>query len=298
MYKTKPENISLENAKKVLDFLLKNRFLTVYFTGGEPTLHPDIVDIVRYANGLGLVTSMTTNGTSSTKTVEELKEAGLYLLSVSLDHWDAGKCENIRGYRGVKHREEEVIKFGKDIGLRIYALAYLNPDLIHDGIEVFMRYVNHRLGVPFGFCYPTESSVNTYRLNGRHYVDGELNVKLREAIQAILSLKRQGFGVANVETYVEDILRFFENSAPNFYCRGGEDVVYIDWLGDVYPCFLRRKLFNLLRGGETSLLKNVRCNECLISCFREPSILPEALASPKLLLKEARYSFDMRSMIA
>lgn len=294
MHKKRQESISLEDAKKILDLLLENRFLIVYFTGGEPTLHPNIADIVRYANRLGLMTTMTTNGTATKSVLRSLKNSGLYLLSVSLDHWDPAVCEETRGYKGIMARQEEAIRYARQIGLRTYALTVLNPLILGEGAERLVRYVNQVLGVPFGFCYPTMSDVNTYCL-GTAFSQEALFEKSRRNMEAILSMKRNGFEIANAGTYIEDILRTHEGKTPNFYCRGGEAVVYIDWLGDVYPCFLKGKLFNALNGEEPRFLENVRCNDCLINCFREPSLIP-AFSSPKLLIKEALYARPTRKL--
>ncbi|MFH1327578.1 MAG: radical SAM protein [Candidatus Bathyarchaeota archaeon] len=297
MHKQKPEHISLDDSQRILDFLSENRFLTVYFTGGEPTLHPKLTDIVRYADKVGLVTSITTNGTCSKETILRLKNAGLYNLSVSLDHWDAELCEKIRGYRGIKTKEEEIITYAKDIGLRVYALAFLNPFLIRDGVENLVKHVNLNLGVPFGFCYPTQCETNSFQL-GSTLSEDELCQHLAKSIEKIFHLKKKrGFKIVNPSAYLEDILRSYAKRKPNFYCKGGKDVVYIDWRGDVYPCFLKTKIFNLLNGDKPNFLEKVACNECLINCFREPSLLPYSLSSPKLFLKEASCSHSIRDMI-
>jgi MoaA/NifB/PqqE/SkfB family radical SAM enzyme len=55
MHRKKPEHISLSDAKKVLKTLEDQKFLIVYLTGGEPTLHPHVVEIVEYADELGLI---------------------------------------------------------------------------------------------------------------------------------------------------------------------------------------------------------------------------------------------------
>ena len=118
MHAMEPAQISLADAKNVLDFLARKRFLIVYITGGEPTLHPNITEIVEYANELGLVTTMTTNGTASKDLLIDLKNAGLYLLSVSLDHWDPLICEKIRGHKDIMVKQIETIEFLK----KIYAI--------------------------------------------------------------------------------------------------------------------------------------------------------------------------------
>jgi len=295
MHRREPQQISLEDARRVLDFLAKNGFLIAYFTGGEPTLHPNVVEIVDHANKLGLVATMTTNGSVGKDLLTELKEAGLYLLSVSLDHWDPSVCEKIRNHRDIMAKQVETLKYLNEIGLKTYALSFLNSFLVEDGVERLVEYANNVVGVPFGFCYPTTSDINTYRL-GSSLSDNEINGKLRKSVETILKLKKSGCEIANLATYIEDIINLEDDRTPNFYCKGGEDVVYIDWLGDVYPCFLKAKLFNILEGEKSSFQRNVRCNDCLINCFREPSLLPQILSSPGLLAKEVYYSYSTRKI--
>ena len=295
MYKKPPRSISLEDAKKVLDFLRKNKFLIIYFTGGEPTLHPDVVEIVNYADELGFVTAMTTNGTASKETITKLKEAGLHLLTVSFDHWDPDICEKIRRHKGIKSKQENAIKYCREIGLRTHTLTFLNSYVLRDGVEKMVKYVNEELGVPFGFCYPVKTESTFYSL-GQNLSEEDLSYKnLGESLKKILSLKKEGYAIANLGTYIEDTIRFHENRKPNFYCKGGEHVIYVDWLGNVYPCFVKDKLFNILDGGKARFLKNVKCNDCLTNCFREPSILACSLFSP-IFMKEIFYSFSTRHL--
>jgi len=294
IYKKPPKFISMKNAMKVLDFLSQNKFLVVYFTGGEPTLHPNLVDIVRYANNLGLVTAMTTNGTASRDIIVRLKESGLFLLSVSLDHWDADLCEKIRGHKDIKTKQEEAIRNCKEAGLRIYTLTFLNSYIVRDGVEKMVRYVNQRLGVPFGFCYPVKSDASIYPL-GENLSEKEISFQsLRRSVETILSLKKSGSAIANLGTCIEDIIRFHKKKKPNFYCKGGEDVIYIDWSGNVYPCFIKKKLFNILNGEEPRFLENVMCDGCLTNCFREPSVLAQSF-NPHLI-KEILYSYMTRQL--
>jgi len=295
IYKKPTCFISMKDAVKVLDFLFENKFLIVYFTGGEPTLHPNVVEMVSYANQLGLVTTMTTNGTAPRDTTIKLKESGLFLLSVSIDHWNASLCEKIRRHEGIRVKQEETIKNCKEVGLRTYTLTFLNSHVVADGVERMVRYVNQRLGVPFGFCYPVKSDANIYPL-GENLSEEELSFRnLRRSVKTILSLKRRGSAIANLATYIEDVLRFHEKKPPKIYCKGGEDVIYVDWLGNVYPCFMKEKLFNVLDGEGPHFLKDVACNDCLTNCFREPSILAQSPFLP-LLINEIPYSYHTREL--
>ncbi len=283
MHKNEPKSISLEDAKKILDFLSENKFLVAYFTGGEPTLHPNLFEIVRYANELGLITSVTTNGTNPNK-IKELNKF-LYVLSVSLDHWNPEICEKIRGFKNIQMREIETIKNAKECGIPVYALTFLNPYL--DNIGRMVDFVNNKLGVPFGFCYPTFTNTNSYRLSGTE------SSQLSQITKQLLEMKKRKtfktfrkHDIANPYFYLRDISNFLEGKTPEVFCNAGEGVVYIDWNGDVFPCFIRPKLFNI-HENDKKLMEDVRCNQCLINCFREPSGLAQLTLG--LAIKETLY---------
>lgn len=54
--------ISVELAKKVLNEMKKNNIYDIYYTGGEPMLHPNLAEIVNYASELGIRQTILTNG--------------------------------------------------------------------------------------------------------------------------------------------------------------------------------------------------------------------------------------------
>lgn len=294
MHLKAPREIEAEGMKRVLRFLADHGFVMVYFTGGEPTLHPRVCEAVEYARKLGLLTVLSTNGTRDVGVLDSLYRAGLDVLTVSIDHWDPEVCDKIRGVEGALRRQVRSIARAKELGLRMYALVYLNPYLVVDGVEGLVKYVTQALGVPIGFCYPTEVEVNTYSLRGG-FRGEELKARLRESVRKLLELKRAGYPIVNTATYLEDVLRG-GRGRPNYYCKGGENVFYIDWEGDVYPCFAKPKLFNALRE-EPRFLKGVFCDDCYINCFREPSILPQLLRRPGLLAKEAAHFLSMRGLL-
>ncbi len=66
-------------------------------TGGEPTVHPRVVDIVRGMKQIPGVESlsMTTNGVRLRELAQPLKDAGLQRLNISIDTLDAAKFKRI-----------------------------------------------------------------------------------------------------------------------------------------------------------------------------------------------------------
>lgn len=58
----------------------------VVLTGGESLLHPDIAEVVAYANERGVTPALNTNGfLLSRKLIEDLNQAGLYAMQLSID---------------------------------------------------------------------------------------------------------------------------------------------------------------------------------------------------------------------
>ena len=71
-------------------------FDKIRLTGGEPTVRPELVDIVRGVSALGFrAISMTTNGLRLSELARPLKEAGLERVNVSVDTLDADKFHRI-----------------------------------------------------------------------------------------------------------------------------------------------------------------------------------------------------------
>jgi len=68
----------------------------IRLTGGEPTVYPDLIPIVRGIREQGIWRiSMTTNGLRLAKLARPLKEAGLERVNVSVDTLDAEKFRRI-----------------------------------------------------------------------------------------------------------------------------------------------------------------------------------------------------------
>ncbi|HEY4057060.1 MAG TPA: radical SAM protein [Kofleriaceae bacterium] len=81
------EPVPLDELKARIDHLVKLKSVFVTFTGGESLLHPQAVELVRYANEKGIIPFLNTNGYLLTKKIIlELNEAGLYGMQMSIDN--------------------------------------------------------------------------------------------------------------------------------------------------------------------------------------------------------------------
>jgi cyclic pyranopterin phosphate synthase len=69
---------------------------SVKFTGGEPMLRPDLIEIIKSVPD-GMESSLTTNGTLLAGLAADLKEAGLRRVNVSIDSLDPAIYKKIAG---------------------------------------------------------------------------------------------------------------------------------------------------------------------------------------------------------
>ena len=93
------EELSTAEAKTLLEQIARANFKIMIFSGGEPLMRPDIVELVAYAKKLGLRPVFGTNGTLITlEMAQKLKEAGAMGMGISLDSMAAAKHNEFRKF--------------------------------------------------------------------------------------------------------------------------------------------------------------------------------------------------------
>ena len=95
------EELSTAEAKTLLEQIARAGFKIMIFSGGEPLMRPDIVELVAYAASLGLRPVFGTNGTLITlEMAQRLKAAGAMGMGISLDSMDREKHNRFRKFPG------------------------------------------------------------------------------------------------------------------------------------------------------------------------------------------------------
>ena len=92
------DEMTPEEIEKILKIARGLDIRKVKFTGGEPLVRKDIVEIIRRASPLmDRDVSLTTNGTLLSKYAKDLKDAGLMRVNISLDTLKREKYKKITG---------------------------------------------------------------------------------------------------------------------------------------------------------------------------------------------------------
>ena len=112
------DELSTDEAKKLLREIAKAGFKIMIFSGGEPLTRPDIVELVKYASDLGLFPVFGTNGTLITlEMAKALKEAGARGMGISLDSLDKEKHDKFRAFPGGWDGAVQGMKNCREVGL-------------------------------------------------------------------------------------------------------------------------------------------------------------------------------------
>ncbi|MCL4424202.1 MAG: putative heme d1 biosynthesis radical SAM protein NirJ1 [Firmicutes bacterium] len=114
--------LSTEQARAFIDDLADFKAPVLLFSGGEPLMRPDILDLAQYAHERGLRTTFSTNGTMISKEVaRRMKDIGVSYVGISLDGIGA-KNDAFRGKKGAFEAALEGIhnclEVGQKVGLR------------------------------------------------------------------------------------------------------------------------------------------------------------------------------------
>jgi cyclic pyranopterin phosphate synthase len=139
---TKPETpLSLEDIRAILDVAGNIGIRTVKFTGGEPLLREDIVEIIRSVPP-GIESSMTTNGTLLGSLAHDLRDAGLARVNISLDSLNPETYKSITG-TGLLSDVLEGIEAARDAGLTPIKINMVLLKGINEGeIDDFIHFVS------------------------------------------------------------------------------------------------------------------------------------------------------------
>ncbi|WP_456416729.1 radical SAM protein [Methanocaldococcus sp.] len=136
----------IENYKKIVEFK-ENKFIEAHLDGqGEPSLYYPLVDLVQELSeinkkGNGIV-SMQTNGTTLTyKLIDELEEAGLHRINLSINALDKNMAKMLSGRKDYKiEKILDIAEYIKNSKIHLLIAPLLLPN-IND--EEFKRVIDY-----------------------------------------------------------------------------------------------------------------------------------------------------------
>jgi MoaA/NifB/PqqE/SkfB family radical SAM enzyme len=194
-------------------------------TGGEPLLKRDLPEIIESAGADCSVKLFTTGSTLNPQLASDLKKAGLFSVSVSLDDWREERHDRARGTPGAFREALRAIEVFKNTGgLHVGVSAVLSKEMIvRDEVEALLQFLK---GLGVDEAWLSEAKPSAPGFWESHLVITEAERKKLVALQD--RHNRDGRITVNY-------LGHFEGR-ENFGCNSGRKIVYVDAFGDVSPC--------------------------------------------------------------
>jgi len=206
------------------------------WTGGEPLLNKDIVSLTGAAAERCAVKLFTTGSTLTPALARDLKNAGLFSVSVSLDHWTESVHDANRGVRGAFATALRAIDMFLAVdGLHVGVSGVLSKEMIRNGqTEEFLAFCE-RLGVHEAWLSEVKPSVQAF-WNEDLVIDEDDRLRLVDLQDRY---NRRGGLTFNY-------LGHFEGR-EHFGCNAGHKMVYVDAHGEVSPCVFAPMTFGNVR---------------------------------------------------
>jgi MoaA/NifB/PqqE/SkfB family radical SAM enzyme len=145
---TTPYVHTFETMKVLVDDFVKRGYFGIILTGGEPSLHPELPRICRYATDQGLHVRMITNGwrLADESFAKEMAQAGLRLTHVSVYSVRPEIEERLRGLPETLEKAyaavENAHKHGIEVNINC-VINKLNADHLHENIRHWLIYHPH-----------------------------------------------------------------------------------------------------------------------------------------------------------
>ncbi len=228
------EELNTAEGKRLLEQIARAGFKIMIFSGGEPLMRPDIVELVEHARSLGLRPVFGTNGSLITpEMAERLKAAGTMGVGISLDSLDPDKHDRLRKYDGAWAEAVQGMKNCRAAGLpfQIHTTAMeWNEDEIEaiTDFAVEMGAVAHHIF----FLVPTGRAVNIE--------DEALRVDKYESLLQRILTKQQQVEIELKPTCAPQFVRMAQQRGMNLRfqrgCLAGTSYCIISPKGLVQPC--------------------------------------------------------------
>lgn len=266
--------VDADGVVRALPILKRRGVAHINFQGGEPLLHPRIIEMVASARRIGMKPSLITNGWKLPEKAEALAAAGLQNLLVSIDSADLGTHEANRGLRNLRDRITRGIAPIKAKGVSVLASVTVSKLVDFAALPDTLR------GLGFDavtFSYPRKEALGS---SSRVYDEQSSLVdfsdeELVSALDALLEMKKR-FPVLNPAASVRDIQRHIMGKPERFACVGGFKYFYVDWNLDIWRCETWHEPLGSVFDFDHIPDDRSPCTACIMSCYRDTSTLMHA----------------------
>ncbi|MHA1746784.1 MAG: radical SAM/SPASM domain-containing protein [Promethearchaeota archaeon] len=266
------DGMSLDQLKQSIAEVQDLGASVIGITGGEPLLRDDLEDIIASIDSRSMPIMFTTGYKLTKQRVRKLKEAGLVIPVLSLDHYTAEVHDKGRGVKGIFEGTLKAIEMFKDEGFYVAVSFVPTKSLVDDKTDFFKT-----------LEFFADLGVNDMRLTSP-ILSGKLTSKPEEklspeniqTIYAYQKIARKTKGYPNVFAY-----DFFE-SEKYYGCGAGYNYIFIDSQGNASPCdFTMLSLGNVKEQPIAAIWKKMSSRFRGPGCHCYANVIHETVAEMK-----------------
>jgi pyrroloquinoline quinone biosynthesis protein E len=224
--------------KRVLTEAAGMGVLQVHLSGGEPTVRPDLEELVQCASGLGLYTNLITSGVLLDEArLGALKAAGLDHVQISFQDIEAENADRIGGFKGGHEKKMQVARLVRKLGLPLTVNAVMhrqNAGHVGGFIELAVSLGAARLEVAhvqyYGWALKNRAALMPTR------------AQMQTSMQLVGAARERLKGVLAIDHVIPDYY-----AARPKACMGGwgRQFININPAGRVLPCHAAESIRSL-----------------------------------------------------
>ncbi len=258
---------SLDDLKKWVSKIRELGTMRIALVGGEPLVHPNIVELVRYCRELGFATSLTTNGFLLTrKLVVELEDAGLQVMQISVDRMTPSPITK-KSFKTVLPK----LDYFHDSKISLHITGVICADTLPEAEAVL------ETGLSRGI--PTEVRLVHADPLQRFRVDRGRREELERFIDSMIERKRRGEKIHTSEAILNYQRSLLRGEHVEWTCMAGYKLFFVSAQGKFWICSMVHTDKHIMDVTLDDLYANYRkksCQEgCGVYCAVSASLLVE-----------------------
>src|SRR5205823_4164936 len=224
--------------------------MRIALVGGEPLMHPDVVEIVRYCRQLGFATSLTTNGFLLTRQkLKELEEAGLQVMQISVDRMTPSPITK-KSFKTILPK----LDYFKDSKISLHITGVICADTLPEAKAVL------ETGLARGI--PTEVRLVHADPLSRFRVERGNKEELEAFIDSMIERKRRGEKIHTNEAILQYQKSLLRNEPVEWTCMAGYKLFFVSAQGKLWECSMVHGEKHIMDVTLEDLYANYRKKSC------------------------------------
>src|SRR5213075_3265321 len=245
---------SLDDLKKWIRKIRELGTMRIALVGGEPLLHPNIVEILRYCRELGFATSLTTNGFLLTpELIAQLENAGLQVMQISVDRMTPSPITK-KSFKTILPK----LDYFDNSKISLHITGVICADTLPESRAVL------ETGLSRGI--PTEVRLVHADPLHRFRVDRGPREELEAFIDSMIERKRHGEKIHTNEAILQYQKSLLRNEPVDWTCAAGYKLFFVSAQGKFWECSMVHGDKHIMDVTPEDLHANYRKKSCQAGC--------------------------------